>query len=148
MYVYSPLASEWGTLRVVQCDAGCCRVMQYDTVCCSMMQSVAVCCQWWVLKFHSLPLNEEQCTCCSLLRCDQQSVAVWYSLLQCGAVCCSVMQSVTFGLEIQLSASKWETVRVLQNDAVCCSVMQCDVVFCSALQWASQHSFAALIYSG
>ena len=46
--------------------------------------------------------------CCSVLQC----VAVCCSVLQCVAVCCSVLQCV----------------------AVCCSVLQCVAVCCSVLQ--------------
>ena len=46
--------------------------------------------------------------CCSVLQC----VAVCCSVLQCSAVCCSVLQCV----------------------AVCCNVLQCGAVRCSVLQ--------------
>jgi hypothetical protein len=44
-----------------------------------------------------------------------QRVAVYYSVLQCVAVCCDVLAYV------------------LQYIAVCCSVLQCVAVYCSVL---------------
>jgi len=46
--------------------------------------------------------------CCSLVQC----VAVWCKVLQRGAMCCSVVQCV----------------------AACCSVLQCGAVWCSVVQ--------------
>ena len=56
--------------------------------------------------------------CCSVLQCDAmrcsvvQCIVVWCSVMQCAAVCYSVLQCV----------------------AVCCSVLQCVAVCCSVLQ--------------
>jgi len=75
----------------LQCVAVCCSVLQYVAVCC-----VAVCDKR--TKFHLRFITER-----SLIR---------YSVLQCVAVCCSVLQCV----------------------AVCCSVLQCVAVCCSMLQ--------------
>jgi len=52
-----------------------------------------------------------------------QCVAVWYSVLQCGTVCCSVVQCVAV----------WYS--VLQCGTVCCSVMQRFTVCCIVLQY-------------
>jgi len=56
--------------------------------------------------------------CCSVLRC----VAVCCSVLQCAAVCCGVLQCVAVCCS------------VLQCVAVCCSVLWCVAVCCSVLQ--------------
>ena len=53
--------------------------------------------------------------CCSVLQC----AAVCCSVLQCVAVCCSVLQCAAVCLS------------VLQCVAVCCSVLQCVAVCCS-----------------
>ena len=56
--------------------------------------------------------------CCSVLQCG----AVCCSVLQCGAVCCSVLQCVAVCCS------------VLQCVAVCCSVLQCAAVCCNVLK--------------
>ena len=56
--------------------------------------------------------------CCSVLQC----AAVCCSVLQCAAVCCSVLQCAAVCCS------------VLQCAAVCCSVLQCAAVFCSVFQ--------------
>jgi len=56
--------------------------------------------------------------CCSVLQC----AAVYCSVLQCIAVCCSVLQCVAV----------WCS--VLQCVVACCSVLQCVAVCCSVLQ--------------
>ena len=56
--------------------------------------------------------------CCSVLQC----VAKCCSVLQCVAVCCSVLQCVAVCCS------------VLQCVAVCCSMMLFVIVFCSVLQ--------------
>ena len=56
--------------------------------------------------------------CCSVLQC----VAVCCSVLQCAAVCCSMLQCVAVCCS------------VLQCVAACCSVLQCVAVCCSVLQ--------------
>ena len=66
--------------------------------------------------------------CCSVLQraavcCSVlQCVAVYCSVLQCAAVRCSVLQCAAVGCS------------VLQRAAVCCSVLQCAAVCCSVLQ--------------
>ena len=54
-----------------------------------------------------------------------QCVAVCCSVLQCVVVCCSVLQCVAVCCS------------VLQRVAVCCSVLQCVAVCCSVLQCAA-----------
>jgi len=46
------------------------------------------------------------------------------SVLQCVAVCCSVLQ-LEYGLEGSNVSSMFQEVCVLQCVAVCCSVLQC-----------------------
>ena len=69
--------------------------------------------------------------CCSVVQC----VAVCCSVLQCVAVCCSVLQCVA------VRRMRKETMRrnqlahiVLQCVAVCCSALQCVAVCFSVLQ--------------
>jgi len=73
-----------------------------------------------------------------------QCVAVCCSLLQCVAAYCSVLQCVTV------------CCRVLQRVAMCYSVLQCDAVSCSVLsvlrvglwpQWLPATSYIHIIYS-
>jgi len=63
--------------------------------------------------------------CCSVLQCALQCVAVCCNVLQCVAVCCSVLQCV----------------------AVCCSVRQCVAVCCSVLQRVGQNACVVLHHS-
>ena len=53
-------------------------------------------------------------------------------LLQCGAECCSVVQSVAVWGSVVQCGAVW--CRVVQSGAVCCSVLQCVAVCCSVLQ--------------
>jgi len=101
--------------------------------------------------------------CCSVLNCVSvvvactlvgdfakqillQCLAVCCSVLQCVAVCCSVLQRVAacFGsscLHVGWRLYKTDPVAVfcsvLQCVAVCCSVLQCVAVCCSVLQCVS-----------
>jgi len=50
------------------------------------------------------------------------------SVLQCVAVCCSVLQHTT---EVGMHSGALHCV------AVCCSVLQCDVVCCSVLRYVA-----------
>jgi len=65
--------------------------------------------------------------CCSVLQCDLLRSPLnnvpGFKSLQCVAVCCSVLQCVAV------------CCRVLQCDAVCCSVLQCVAVCCSVISW-------------
>ena len=112
--------------RVLQCVAECCSIV----VCCSVLRCVAVChsvIPWpfaFIEHFHSQWRDFASCllqcvaVCCSML----QYVAVCCSVLQCVAVRCSVLQCVAMCCS------------VLQCVAVCCSVLQCVAVCCSVLQ--------------
>jgi len=71
-----------------------------------------------------------------------QSVAVCYSVLQCGAVCCSAVRvdyaSPRFALQNYWRGNdNTECCGVLQCVAVCCSVLLCVAVCCSVLQCAA-----------
>jgi len=46
-------------------------------------------------------------------------------VLQCVAVCCSVLQCVAFGCVNELCLDRLVCCSVLQCVAVCCSVLQC-----------------------
>ena len=84
--------------------------------------------------------------CCSVLQCvavccsvlpatttKTRSVAVFCSVLQCVAVHCSVLQCVLTAPFFG-ATPKLEYCSVLQDVAVCCSVLQCIAVYCSVLQ--------------
>ena len=58
-------------------------------------------------------------------------------LLQCVAVCCSVLQYVAVCSSVQQSAAV--CCSALQCAAVCCSVLQCVAVRCSVLQCTFRH---------
>ena len=95
---------------VLQCVAVCCSVLpcvcsvlQRVAACCSVLQSVAVCCSTDLLIMCGEWLLAKPPPTCVLQ--DE------YRMLQCVAVCCSVLQCV----------------------AVCCSVLQCVAVqICSS----------------
>jgi len=59
---------------------------------------------------------------CSVLQC----VVVWYRVLQCVAVCCSML------------STRSSPVSVLQCVAVCCYALYCDAVWYSVLQYVVQ----------
>jgi len=96
---------------VLRCVVRCCSEMQCVVVCAAVLQWDAVCCS--VCCSVAVRYNMPHCVllCCSEIRCvavcvaacsDKHSMASW--VLQCVAVCVSVLQCVT----------------VLQWDAVCC----------------------------
>ena len=64
------------------------------------------------------------------------SVAVWCSVLQCVAVCCSVMQKSAHDTRHSLKLTSLQF--ALQCVAVCCSVLQCVSVCCSVLQCVAE----------
>ena len=84
--------------------------------------------------------------CCSVLVC----VALCFVEVQCGAACCSVVQYVSYTAcsshHMILSPSLPLTLQVccsvLQCVAVCCSVLQCVAVCCS-----SAHTFKRDLHS-
>jgi len=83
-------------------------------VCCVLqhvLQCVAGCCTFFAGTARRSPRSPS-----GVLQC----VAVCCSVLQCVAVCCSVLQCVA-----------------LQCVAVCCSVLQCVEVCCSVLQYGT-----------
>jgi len=62
-------------------------------------------------------------------------------VLQCVAVCCSVLQ----GRVDLIFSSLWVCSSVLQCVAVCCSVLQCVAVCCSVLQGlAERHALKSI----
>ena len=58
-------------------------------------------------------------------------------MLQCVAVCCSVLQCSM--LQYVAVCCSVEQLAVLQCVAVCCSVLQCVAAFCSVLQYVPLH---------
>jgi len=64
-----------------------------------------------------------------------QCVAVCCSVLQCVAVCCSVMYCFAYPLECpQREGPKALVVTFIGFNTLCCSVLQCVAVCCSVLQ--------------
>jgi len=111
--VISLISSVAVRCSVLQCVAGCCSVLQCVAVCCSVLQCVAVCCS--VLQCVAV--------CCSIMQCVALSTTLQHKIhqtvcllshlshnkshddsretlfgvalmLQCVAVCCSVLQCV------------------------------------------------------
>ena len=90
--------------------------------CCSVWQRVALCCSVLISMASLNPVDSiwmVQCVavCCSVLQC----VAACGSVVQCVAVCCSVLQCVA------VCCNVWQRV------AVCGHVLQCVAVCCSVL---------------
>jgi len=70
-----------------------------------------------------LHVSRNACLC--VKERDTHCVAVYCSILQCNAVCCSATQFV----------------------AVCCTGLQCKAVCCSAMQFVAAHAALSEIYS-
>jgi len=117
---------------VLQCIAACCSVLQRVAVCCSVLQRDAVRCSDSIggsfrqrcLESHKLHSATD------VLQWMLQCVAVCCSVLQCVAVCCSVW-SDSMGLfpkkipRLHRSHSATDVLQwVLQCVAVCCSMWQ------------------------
>jgi len=81
--------------------------LQCVVVCCSVMQF------YIPLQLAEVPRSNASLSPVSVLQC----VAMCCSVLQCVAMCCSVLQCI----------------------AVCCSVLQCVAVCCSVLQCIAVH---------
>jgi len=117
-----------------------CSVLQRAAACCSVPQRVAVCCS--VLQCVALP--QHVAVCCSVLRCACFSSTILNaireidcvedivhlyeiknrsgcSVLQCVAVCCSVLQCVENIVHLYEIKNR-SGCSVLQCVAVCCSV--------------------------
>jgi len=75
----------------------CCSVLQYVAVCCSVLQCVADLCVVSVLQgyeaalFYCLPRLQHFHVCLRDADLLLQCVAVYHSVSQCVAVCCSVL---------------------------------------------------------
>jgi len=77
--------------------------------------------------YHSQYMLQCVAVCCSVL----QSVAVCRIMWRCIAVCCSVLQL------LYETALRELYIYMLQCVAVCCNALQCVAVGCSALQCAA-----------
>jgi len=109
-------------------------------VCCSVLQCVALCfsvhekihgisnvknvpvfsCEFACFRlFNYYSVLQCVAVCCSVLLC----VVVYCSMLQCVAVCCSVLQCVAVWCSVLQCVAVWCS--VLQCVAVCCSVLHC-----------------------
>jgi len=139
-----PRGAQDGGIHVVwydafKCGAVCCSVLWYTVVCCSVLQCVAVCCSRHCLV---LPLYSHL----YYVAWHIQVCAVWHSMLQRVAACCSRLPRAAHATVIhiiwhyfQVCCSVLQCVavccRVLQRVAVCCTVLQCVVVCRNVLQW-------------
>ena len=63
-----------------------------------------------------------------------QTVCIHFSVLQCVAVCCSVLQCGCNETGCSSLGHGLNSMYRLQCVAVCCSVLQCVAVCCSVLQ--------------
>ena len=92
-------------------------MLQCVAVWCSLVQRAAVC--------------DRACTFrCSVLQ--RVAVPQYFSLVQCGAVWCSVVQCGAVWCSVVQCGVVWCC--VVQCVAVCCSVLQCVAVCCNVLQ--------------
>ena len=87
----------------LQCIAAGCSVLQCVSECCSKLQVCAA-----ILSFH---------TEFALHSCDAVKSQLYFHVMQCVAVCCSVLQCVAVCCS------------VLKRVVVCCSVLQCVAVY-------------------
>jgi len=55
----------------------------------------------------------------------------WVNVLQCVAVCCSVLQCVAGAVGVVVGQCVAGCCRVLRGVAVCCTILQCVAVCCS-----------------
>ena len=135
---------------VLQRVVACCSVVQYVAVSCSVLQCVAVCCS--VLQCVAAYLSSEEtelkdsmlqyvAVCCSrrvsFSRGDSAQRLKSLSWLQCGAVCCSVLQYVAVCFIVSQSTQEPLVA------AVCCSVLQRVGVCCSVFQCVAEYSRAS-----
>jgi len=124
-----------------RCVAVCCSVLQRVAVCCRVLHYVAVCCSEYIqrranLHLHYIPgvlqcvavrysVLQRVTACCSVLQCvhptPRQSPPSPHP--RCGAVCCSVLQSVAVRCTVLHS--------VLQCVVVCCSSLHCVAACCT-----------------
>ena len=140
---------------MVQNVAACCSVLRGVAVCCGVLRCVAVCC-------GVLRCVQSDAVCCSVLKarnCSRGSFVVAPTarmfpcdalcagrvrkiglfVLQCVAVCCSVLKAVLVcSFLVAQTARMWCSacltgVRRIISIAVCCIVLQCIAVCCSVL---------------
>ena len=89
----------------------------YNVVCCSVWQCVAVygsvlpCDALWCSGAHTMPERVAN------------GAGAYSSVVQCVAICCSVLQRVLQCVALLCS--------VLQRGAVCCSIVHCVAACCS-----------------
>jgi len=151
---------------VLRCVAVCCGVLQCVVVCCRVLQcvrlsknhstasidilAVSICISTCIYLYFTEPRRERRWARRELAPfypstlldggvrlCHMCARTLWHcSVLQCVAVCCSVLQRVTDG-GVRLCHMCARTLlhcSVLQCVAVCCSVLQFVAVCCSVLQ--------------
>jgi len=118
MYVYAYVN--------MQCTAAHCNTLWITATKCNTLQHTV--CQ--VPVTHGITTHVRTCPQVDLLQCLLQCVAVCCSVLQCVAVCCSVL----CGSRDETHIRTCPQVSVFQLVAVCCSVVQCVAVCCNLLQ--------------
>jgi len=77
--------------------------------------------------FDAVYLSVLQCValCCSVLCLMQYLSVLQYVAVNCSLLCLMYVTSLSLSLSLSL---------VLQSVAICCSVLQCIAVYCSVLQ--------------
>jgi len=152
---------------VCQCVTVCCRVCKCITVWCSVLQCAAVYCSvWqWVVSKHNIcektrtPRQRSVCICkyaevcgcvwlCVVVCCSVLSVwhgvAVYRSVLQRVAACCSILQCVAWVVSkhnarahnktrVMLSMRCNTRVMLSMHFNICRSVLQCVAVCCQCV---------------
>ena len=136
---------------MLQRVAGCCGVSHRCLVCCSVLQCVAVCCS----VLHRVAVSYRVSMLCSVLQyiigCVAESAGltayvslVYSSVQQCVAMRCSVLQSgaVYCSVSWPHSLCRWDLLLFVSLPlhpwcvAVCCSMLHYVAVCCSMLQCA------------
>ena len=106
---------------------GASRVIQTSKARCSVLQSVTVCSSVFVCLVRFRRVSVVQCVavCCSVLQCVAACCSVLQCVLQCVVVCCGLWKGCH---------APFKQVKCV---AVCCSVLQCVAICCSMLQYVA-----------
>jgi len=121
------------------CFAMCCNVLQCVAVRCSALQYGAVCCRLTRDIYTTSRVTRDTCRFANVLYPDRSRPntpqwwweAVCCSVLQCVALCCSILAIYDVGDTSVLMGSS-----VLQCVAVCCSVLQCAAILLRRMVYA------------
>ena len=119
-------------LQYVQCVAVYCIVLQRVAACCSVLRHVAARCSVWCVyssmtTLHMLGLKFPP------FYFDVKGLGIHSSVLQCVALCCSVLQFVTVRCSELCCSVMCMFRHPFQHGAACCSMLQHVAVCCSGL---------------